>query len=877
MLPSVYYRYIPKTRVTMDCLLNNLDFDNTEHGWSVNVGWKMGSLFMILNARSDRPDCNLSELHLQCLSRIKTELNEKRIFLSEVEMEHSTYIQNFDYINFRLMNDIMRISDKLLSFYLIGIACYMIDFNSANNSASLLHNARVFLSRIPPNYVRDTDRLLHELTNKKCSSAFEVTDFLSSITVKSRAVNHTLLFLVAEPTDAARIQLCRELRDIQGILNSSRTRDKFKIVHRTSVRPIDISQAILDDNPSIVHFSGHGTCSGKLCFENDTGVTMPIEPEALADLFNLAHNKVECVVLNACYSSIQAKIISKYVRYVIGMKKEISDEAAIRFAVGFYQALGAGRSIDDAYIVGCLQIRTNGLPEHLVPTLITWDGIRSLLLSRITQYRNALSTDYVGNKKIYKRLLLEACEYLNIITSSNNSSFDVLCKYYYSLASLSNEVRSRIDGETTALNRLLGYCNTISIEEVNMYKDEFELLKRRAHDKKIHDLLLTEHGKYAAKLLNKNGDALYLCPVQLNAMKWEVFSRTLGGNRLYEKDTYFEKMKNSIIGNISDIIDAIQELWYLLDDEPIKQVTEQNMPTSEFRIAVLVPLVVELFSMRAFMSNIKVVESGETILYTGKIGKHNVVVASFLGATEYGNTNTSILLLTVLKSFQNIKCIFVVGIAGSILSTERITQGNTNYPRLGDLVVSKQIWRYDVGKLTEEGTQAILSPQKSALALANRVQAFFIETGREQMFVDAINKGLKHNADLDSAKEYSWVRPDDNTDILHGLHKDVIEHPQNRFRKKGIPMHFFEPIAVGDKVLKDATMREALANKGYFATEMESYGAFQVARSKYDAISIRSISDYSDGYKNDEWQPYAAMVSCAFVKCFLEIFDIFSE
>jgi hypothetical protein len=51
------------------------------------------------------------------------------------------------------------------------------------------------------------------------------------------------------------------------------------------------------------------------------------------------------------------------------MSKEISDAAAIAFSVGFYQALGAGRSIEESYKLGCVQIRLLGIPEHLTPIL----------------------------------------------------------------------------------------------------------------------------------------------------------------------------------------------------------------------------------------------------------------------------------------------------------------------------------------------------------------------------------------------------------------------------------------------------------------------------------------------------------------------------
>ena len=137
-----------------------------------------------------------------------------------------------------------------------------------------------------------------------------------------------------------------------------------------SVRPSDITQALLDTQPQIVHFSGHGTSTGALCFEDLAGKTHPIEPDALAALFEQFSGQVNCVVLNACYSEIQAKAIAKHIKYVIGMNQAIGDKAAIAFAIGFYQALGGGCSIEDAYRLGCVQIQLQNIPEHLTPVLI---------------------------------------------------------------------------------------------------------------------------------------------------------------------------------------------------------------------------------------------------------------------------------------------------------------------------------------------------------------------------------------------------------------------------------------------------------------------------------------------------------------------------
>ncbi len=179
-----------------------------------------------------------------------------------------------------------------------------------------------------------------------------------------------ILFLASEPSDYSRLRLGEEQREIEQQLRLSNLQERFDFHAKSAVRSGDVSQALLDISPQIVHFSGHGSSDGKLYLEDRNGKSQPIESSTLADLFRLVSNSVNCVILNACYSDIQAKSIAQHIKFVIGMNQEIRDEAAIAFAVGFYQALGAGRSVDDAYEFGCIQVRIIFPDENIIPELI---------------------------------------------------------------------------------------------------------------------------------------------------------------------------------------------------------------------------------------------------------------------------------------------------------------------------------------------------------------------------------------------------------------------------------------------------------------------------------------------------------------------------
>ncbi|MEB3218328.1 MAG: hypothetical protein VKN72_19135 [Nostocales cyanobacterium 94392] len=122
-----------------------------------------------------------------------------------------------------------------------------------------------------------------------------------------------ILFLAADPSDASRLCLGQELRDIKERLRIAKEPGKYQLEQQESVRVADITQAIFDVDPQIIHFSGHGTNQGELCFENEVGQIQPVEPDALAAMFELFLEQVNCVLLNACYSEIQAHAIAEHI------------------------------------------------------------------------------------------------------------------------------------------------------------------------------------------------------------------------------------------------------------------------------------------------------------------------------------------------------------------------------------------------------------------------------------------------------------------------------------------------------------------------------------------------------------------------------------
>jgi CHAT domain-containing protein len=186
----------------------------------------------------------------------------------------------------------------------------------------------------------------------------------------SPAPKRTILLLASSPADQTRLRLDTEVREIDQGLRLSQQRSQFDLQQRWAVRPDDLRRALLDMQPQIVHFCGHGEGAAGLVLEDESGNAKLVSTPALTSLFQLFSNRgLECVVLNACYSEVQAEAIAQHIPFVIGMNDAIGDIAAVKFSVGFYDALGAGWSYPEAYELGCNAIALTGSSQDSIPVL----------------------------------------------------------------------------------------------------------------------------------------------------------------------------------------------------------------------------------------------------------------------------------------------------------------------------------------------------------------------------------------------------------------------------------------------------------------------------------------------------------------------------
>jgi hypothetical protein len=180
-----------------------------------------------------------------------------------------------------------------------------------------------------------------------------------------------ILMLAANPGSTPRLALDEEAREITEKLRLSQNRDSFELITCWAVRPADLLQQLNQHRPHIVHFSGHGDQSGEIALSTGRDSDQHVSTAALVELFRTMKDDIRIVVLNACYSTIQAQAISQHIDYIVGMRAPIGDQAAAVFAAAFYSALGFQRTVAEAFDQAKTALMMYGMPDQALPELIT--------------------------------------------------------------------------------------------------------------------------------------------------------------------------------------------------------------------------------------------------------------------------------------------------------------------------------------------------------------------------------------------------------------------------------------------------------------------------------------------------------------------------
>lgn len=189
-----------------------------------------------------------------------------------------------------------------------------------------------------------------------------------------------VLFIASNPLDQTQLRLDEEIRVISRKIRESDYRDSVELRSMWATRPTDLLQALNENKPTVVHFSGHGSDQDELLLQNDAGGTKVVSKETLVEMFKFASSGIELVVFNTCFSENQASEITKHIPAAIGMNTSISDDAARIFSAQLYSSIGFGQNISVAFGQAKVALILEGVLEEDTPQLFLGNGISEAAL-----------------------------------------------------------------------------------------------------------------------------------------------------------------------------------------------------------------------------------------------------------------------------------------------------------------------------------------------------------------------------------------------------------------------------------------------------------------------------------------------------------------
>ena len=184
-----------------------------------------------------------------------------------------------------------------------------------------------------------------------------------------------ILFLSANPWTTSRILVDEEAREIFERIQEGPYRDNFELYKHTATRPIDLQRLLLMYQPHIVHFSGHGSKRQKIILGGAPGRGKTLDIKGLVDVFALYNHHLRLVLLNACFTKIQARSIAGVIDYAVGTGNGIGDKGGVAFAGAFYRALGFGKSIRAAFESAKAELCLTKMPRTQGIELFVREGV----------------------------------------------------------------------------------------------------------------------------------------------------------------------------------------------------------------------------------------------------------------------------------------------------------------------------------------------------------------------------------------------------------------------------------------------------------------------------------------------------------------------
>ncbi|PRD11798.1 hypothetical protein CQ058_04555 [Bacillus sp. MYb56] len=192
---------------------------------------------------------------------------------------------------------------------------------------------------------------------------------------------------------------------------------------------------------------------------------------------------------------------------------------------------------------------------------------------------------------------------------------------------------------------------------------------------------------------------------------------------------------------------------------------------------------------------------------------------------EMGIAASSITTLKLIDYFKP-QYLFMTGIMAGI-------KGKTN---IGDIIVAEPSWHYEVGKYSNVGGERTFQPTTSHVRASGNLLSLVEEIGYDKAFLSSIY------TKFDSTKPST------------------------------VPVVRIGPVGSGSAVIADDAIVSGIIEqeRKLLGIDMEIYGfylsAYKAFKPKPKYIAIKSVSDFADEYKHDDFQDYCSYITAQLIE-----------
>lgn len=263
--------------------------------------------------------------------------------------------------------------------------------------------------------------------------------------------------------------------------------------------------------------------------------------------------------------------------------------------------------------------------------------------------------------------------------------------------------------------------------------------------------------------------------------------------------------------------------------------------THKCNVAIITAVQVETESVRKLNKDWQKIEFeyDPTLYYKTNFGNNIKIVTA--QQSEMGMSSSATLTMKMISHFRP-EYIIMVGIAAGVGSGKEF----------GDIIIPSEVWNYSSGKYIS---------MDSTVEKGSPILDFIPDSSSIKLDPKILGKSLQNFSDKLNSIKNNWpLQLTNDLKIISG------------------------PMACGTAVVASCEIVEQLVKKHFRKTsgiDMESYGMFYAATNGLGKnpipICIKSICDFADADKMDNFQNYAAHTSANFMKYFIESQLEFSE